>query len=404
MKEVFYMSSMNSTPSGERIQIAFFGKRNVGKSSVVNAITGQNLSVVSEIKGTTTDPVYKAMELLPLGAVMIVDTAGIDDIGKLGKLRVEKSLNVLTKTDIAVLIIDSTQGKTTIDEQLISEFQNRKIPYIIAYNKSDIQPVQVNSIHEIAVSAKTGENIQVLKELLSKQVCQPMNPKPLVSDFIHAGDYVLLVIPIDESAPKGRLILPQQQVIRACLETGAIPICCRDTELATTLEIISPKIVITDSQAFGKVSKIVPKNIYLTSFSILFARYKGDLELVIRGASKLDNLKTGDNILISEGCTHHRQCNDIGTVKLPHWISEHAGCELNFSWTSGNEFPKDLKNYDLIIHCGACMLSPKALQFRQNTAVAQNIPITNYGTAIAHCHGILKRSLEIFPEVSALLK
>ncbi|MDE6706843.1 MAG: [FeFe] hydrogenase H-cluster maturation GTPase HydF [Oscillospiraceae bacterium] len=397
-------ATMNATPSGERIQIAFFGKRNAGKSSIVNAITGQNLSVVSEIKGTTTDPVYKAMELLPLGAVMIVDTAGIDDTGKLGQLRIEKSLQVLNKTDIAVLIVDGTQGKSAVDENLITEFQTRKIPYIIVYNKSDIKSMQVNSIHEIAVSAKTGENIHALKELLAKQICQPVNPKPLVADFINKGDYVLLVIPIDESAPKGRLILPQQQVIRACLEIGAMPICCRDTELAMTLKLISPKIVITDSQAFGKVSKIVPEHIYLTSFSILFARYKGNLELIVRGASKLDNLKTGDRILISEGCTHHRQCNDIGTVKLPRWISEHANCELNFSWTSGNEFPKDLQDYSLIIHCGACMLSPRALQFRQNTAVSQNIPITNYGTAIAHCHRILKRSLELFPEVSSLLK
>lgn len=397
-------ATMNATPSGERIQIAFFGKRNAGKSSIVNAITGQNLSVVSEIKGTTTDPVYKAMELLPLGAVMIVDTAGIDDTGELGQLRIEKSLQVLNKTDIAVLIIDGTQGKSAIDENLITEFQTRKIPYIIVYNKSDIKSMQVNSIHEIAVSAKTGENIHALKELLAKQICQPVNPKPLVADFINKGDCVLLVIPIDESAPKGRLILPQQQVIRACLEIGAMPICCRDTELAMTLKLISPKIVITDSQAFGKVSKIVPEHIYLTSFSILFARYKGNLELVVRGASKLDNLKTGDRILISEGCTHHRQCNDIGTVKLPCWISEYANCELNFSWTSGNEFPKDLQDYSLIIHCGACMLSPRALQFRQNTAVSQNIPITNYGTAIAHCHRILKRSLELFPEVSSLLK
>lgn len=398
--------NMNDIPSGERIQIAFFGRRNAGKSSVVNAVTGQNLSVVSEVKGTTTDPVYKAMELLPLGAVMIVDTAGIDDTGELGQLRVEKSLHVLTKTDIAVLIIDGVQGKCDTDEQLISEFQKRKIPYVIVYNKSDIQSVQTNSIHEISVSARTGENIHALKELLAKQVCQPANPKPLLSDLVNTEDLILLVIPIDESAPKGRLILPQQQVIRAGLEAGAIPVCCRDTELAATLAKLScpPKMVITDSQAFGKVSAIVPEDIYLTSFSILFARYKGDLELVVRGASKLDNLKTGDKILISEGCTHHRQCNDIGTVKLPRWISEHAGCELDFSWTSGNEFPKNLEDYALIVHCGACMLPPRAVQFRQNTAVAQNVPMTNYGTAIAHCHGILKRSLELFPEVSVLLK
>lgn len=399
-------AAMNDVPSGERIQIAFFGMRNAGKSSVVNAVTGQNLSVVSEIKGTTTDPVYKAMELLPLGAVMIVDTAGIDDTGELGQLRVKKSLHVLTKTDIAVLIVDGTKGKSDADQQLISEFQKRKIPYVIVYNKSDLVKISSDSIHEIAVSAKTGENIQNLKELLARQICEPANPKPLLSDFVRAGDMLVLVIPIDESAPKGRLILPQQQVIRAALEVGAIPICCRETELAQTLEKLSikPRAVITDSQAFGKVSGIVPEEIYLTSFSILMARYKGDLESLVQGASALDHLRDGDKILISEGCTHHRQCNDIGTVKLPRWIREYTGCELEFSWTSGNEFPENLQNYALVVHCGACMLPPRAVQFRQNTAQMQKIPMTNYGTAIAHCHGILKRSLALFPEISDLLR
>ncbi|MBR4318813.1 MAG: [Oscillospiraceae bacterium] len=397
-------TNLNSVPSGERIQIAFFGKRNAGKSSVVNAVTNQQLSVVSEVKGTTTDPVYKAMELLPLGAVMIVDTAGLDDSGELGQLRVEKSLQVLEKTDIAVLVIDSTQGKSALDEQLIAEFQKRKLPYIIAYNKADLHKIQLHSTSEICISAKTGEQIQELKELIAKQVCPPANPKPLIADLIQKNDIFILVIPIDESAPKGRLILPQQQVIRAALEIGAVPVCCQPEELPEVLKKISPRMVITDSQAFGKVSKIVPQDIPLTSFSILFARYKGDLELVVKGAAALDSLKDGDTVLISEGCTHHRQCNDIGTVKLPSWIQQHANCQLHFVWTSGTEFPKDLKNYALIVHCGACMLPPKAVQFRQVTASEQNIPITNYGTAIAHCHGILKRSLSLFPEISRILK
>ncbi|MDE7120759.1 MAG: [FeFe] hydrogenase H-cluster maturation GTPase HydF [Oscillospiraceae bacterium] len=384
------MASLHDVPSGERIRIAFFGRRNAGKSSVVNAVTGQNLSVVSEVKGTTTDPVSKAMELLPLGAVLITDTAGMDDTGELGQLRVEKSLAILEKTDIAVLIIDSTTGRSATDSALISEFQKRKIPYVLVYNKSDLAQVKIQSANEIAVSAKTGANIPELKELLAKQVCSPANPKPLLSDFIHAGDVLVLVIPIDESAPKGRLILPQQQVIRAALEIGAVPVCCRETELQDTLAklAVSPRIVITDSQAFGKVSKIVPENVLLTSFSILMARYKGDLEMLVNGALALDSLKDGDKILISEGCTHHRQCNDIGTVKLPRWIQAYTGCRLEFSWTSGNEFPADLHDYALIVHCGGCMLSPRAVQFRQNIAKEQAIPMTNYGTAIAHCHGM----------------
>lgn len=398
--------SLNSTPSSERIHIAFFGRRNAGKSSVVNAVTGQALSVVSDVKGTTTDPVYKAMELLPLGPVMIVDTAGIDDEGELGELRVEKSLAVLAKTDIAILVVDSTEALADADKQLLAEFQKRKLPYILVHNKSDLTGVQTaDSVHEIWVSAKTGENIHELKELIAKQVRPQTNPKPLLSDLIGGGDVIVLVIPIDESAPKGRLILPQQQVIRAALEEGAIPVCCRETELSLTLEQLdtAPKMVITDSQAFGMVSKIVPESIPLTSFSILFARYKGDLETVVKGAAALDRLKAGDKVLLSEGCTHHRQCNDIGTVKLPKWISAHAGCELDFCWSSGNEFPRDLSEYALVVHCGACMLPPKEVQFRQLISSEQNVPITNYGTAIAHCHGILRRSLELFPEVLQLL-
>ncbi|MDE5883721.1 MAG: [FeFe] hydrogenase H-cluster maturation GTPase HydF [Oscillospiraceae bacterium] len=392
------MASLHDVPSGERIRIAFFGRRNAGKSSVVNAVTGQNLSVVSDVKGTTTDPVSKAMELLPLGAVLITDTAGIDDTGELGQLRIKKSLAVLESTDIAVLIIDSTTGRSKTDSELISEFQKRKIPYVLVYNKSDLAEIPIRSANEIAVSARAGANIPELKELLAKQVCPPANPKPLLSDFVNAGDVLVLVIPIDESAPKGRLILPQQQVIRAALEIGAVPVCCRETELQVTLAklAVSPHVVITDSQAFKKVSQIVPENVYLTSFSILMARYKGDLETLVKGAFAFDHLKDGDKILISEGCTHHRQCNDIGTVKLPRWIQEYTRCALEFSWTSGNEFPADLHDYALIVHCGGCMLPPRAVQFRQNTAREQGIPMTNYGTAIAHCHGILKRSLEIF--------
>lgn len=398
--------SLNSTPSSERIHIAFFGRRNAGKSSVVNAVTGQSLSVVSEVKGTTTDPVFKAMELLPLGPVMIVDTAGIDDEGELGSLRVEKTLAVLAKTDIAVLVVDAVAGLAEADEQLLAEFRKRKLPYILVYNKSDLTGAQeAASVHEIWVSAVTGANINELRELIAKQVRPQTNPKPLISDLVSAGDVIVLVIPIDEAAPKGRLILPQQQIIRAALEEAVIPVCCRETELADTLEKLNvpPRMVITDSQAFGMVSRIVPESVPLTSFSILFARYKGDLETVVRGAAAIDHLKSGDKVLLSEGCTHHRQCNDIGTVKLPKWISEHAGCELEFSWSSGNEFPRNLEDYALIVHCGACMLPPKEVQFRQSVASEQKIPITNYGTAIAHCHGILRRSLELFPEVLELL-
>ncbi|MDE5564090.1 MAG: [FeFe] hydrogenase H-cluster maturation GTPase HydF [Oscillospiraceae bacterium] len=399
--------SLNTVPSSERIHIAFFGRRNAGKSSVVNAVTGQTLSVVSDVKGTTTDPVYKAMELLPLGPVMMIDTAGIDDEGELGALRIEKTLAVLAKTDIAVLVVDGTSGLADADRQLLDEFRKRKLPCIIAYNKSDLTGCETtDSIHEICVSAQTGQNINELRELIAKQIAPDTNPKPLLADLISTGDFIVLVIPIDESAPKGRLILPQQQVIRAALEAGAVPICCKETELALTLTHLpsSPRMVITDSQAFGKVAKLVPESVPLTSFSILFARYKGDLETVVHGAAALDSLKDGDKILLSEGCTHNRQCNDIGTVKLPKWISAHAGCSLEFSWSSGTQFPRDLSEYALVVHCGACMLPPKEVQFRQSIATEQNIPITNYGTAIAHCHAILRISLSLFPEVQALLK
>ena len=397
--------SLNDTPSSERLHIAFFGRRNAGKSSVVNAVTGQPLSVVSDVRGTTTDPVYKAMELLPLGPVMIVDTAGIDDEGELGQLRVEKSLAVLAKTDIAVLVVDGTDGLADADRMLLAEFEKRKLPYIIAYNKSDLGTAALTgSIHEIAVSALTGDRIPALRELIASQIAPDAARSPLLSDLVEAGDLLVLVIPIDESAPKGRLILPQQQVIRAALEAGAVPVCCKDTELAQTLQKLpDPRLVITDSQAFGKVAPIVPEEIPLTSFSILFARYKGDLATVVRGAAALDHLRDGDKVLLSEGCTHHRQCNDIGTVKLPGWIAAHAGCQPEFCWSSGTGFPRDLSEYALVVHCGACMLPPREVQFRQSIAAAQGVPFTNYGTAIAHCNGILHRSLAIFPEVQALL-
>lgn len=397
--------SLNTTPSSERLHIAFFGRRNAGKSSVVNALTGQPLSVVSDVKGTTTDPVYKAMELLPLGPVMIIDTAGIDDEGELGALRIEKTLAVLAKTDIAVLVVDSAEGMAGADLRLLVEFEKRRLPYLIVYNKSDLGAAPLTgSIHEISVSAATGENIPALRELLARQIAPPANPKPLLSDLVSTGDILVLVIPIDESAPKGRLILPQQQVIRAALEAGAVPVCCKDTELALTLRRIPvPRMVITDSQAFGTVSGIVPEEVPLTSFSILFARYKGDLETVVRGAAALDRLRDGDKVLLAEGCTHHRQCNDIGTVKLPRWIAAHAGCQPEFSWSSGTGFPRDLSEYALVVHCGACMLPPKEVQFRQQIATEQGVPFTNYGTAIAHCHGILRRSLSLFPEMQILL-
>ena len=397
--------SLNATPSSERLHIAFFGRRNAGKSSVVNAVTGQPLAVVSDVRGTTTDPVYKAMEILPLGPVMIVDTAGIDDEGDLGQLRVEKTLAVLTKTDIAVLVVDGTEGMAEADRQLLAQFEQRKLPYVIAYNKADLGGMPpVTSAHEIAVSAKTGENIPALRALLAKQTAPAANPKPLLADLVTAGDMLVLVIPIDESAPKGRLILPQQQVIRAALDVGAIPVCCRDTELAATLaRIPSPRMVITDSQAFGRVSREVPEDVLLTSFSILFARYKGDLETFVRGAAAIDTLRDGDRVLLAEGCTHHRQCNDIGTVKLPRWIAERAGCTPLFETSSGTGFPRDLSGYRLIVHCGACMLPPREVQFRQRLAAEQSVPMTNYGTAIAHCHGILRRSLSVFPDVAALL-
>ena len=394
--------SLNSTPSAERIQIGFFGKRNVGKSSLVNAITNQNLSVVSDIKGTTTDPVYKSMEILPIGPVTIIDTAGIDDEGELGKLRIEKTKEVLNKIDIAVLIIDASKEISYIEKELINIFESKNINYIIAYNKVDlIKNYKELKKNEIYVSAKNNQNIYELKELISSIYEENPNSSKLVRDLVNPNDKVILVTPIDSAAPKGRLILPQQQVIRDLLEANAISIVIKETELKNTLNILKdkPKLVITDSQVFNKVSKNTPQDIYLTSFSILFARYKGILDYAVNGVIKLNSLKDNDFILISEGCTHHRQCEDIGSVKLPKWIQEYTKKKLNFEFSSGGSFPTDLSKYSMIIHCGSCMLKDREVLYRYQLAKEQNIPISNYGITIAYINGILKRSIEIFPDI-----
>ncbi len=391
---------LNSVPSSERIHIGFFGRRNAGKSSLVNAVTSQALSVVSEVKGTTTDPVYKAMELLPLGPVVIIDTPGIDDTGELGKLRVDKTMEALAKTHVAVLVIDGEAGKTSEEEELISIFKEKNIDYVIAYNKSDLVKREDLEENEILVSAKTGYNIDALKELIAKSVNMEEKKIRIVGDFLSAGDLVVLVIPIDESAPKGRLILPQQQTIRDILESGAMAVAVRDTELKDVFSKFSqkPKLVITDSQAFAKVAKDTPRDILLTSFSILFARYKGDLYRAVMGAGVIDSLKDGDTVLISEGCTHHRQCQDIGTVKIPGWLKEYTGKDINICTTSGTEFPKDLSPYKLIIHCGGCMLNDREMKNRVAYAKSQGVAITNYGIAISYMKGILERSIKLFPE------
>ncbi len=391
--------SLNSTPSANRIHIAFFGKRNAGKSSLVNAVTNQNLSVVSDVKGTTTDPVYKAMELLPIGPVMIVDTAGIDDEGDLGKLRVEKTKQVLNKTDIAILVKDITEELHEDEIQLIELFKEKNIKYIIAYNKADlINNLKNVSFNEICVSAKNNTNIYELKELIASLYEEKQSKYPLVSDLVRANDIVILVTPIDSAAPKGRLILPQQQVIRELLDIGAIAIVVKETEFKEALNSCSkkPKLVITDSQVFEFVSDLTPKDIFLTSFSILFARHKGILFDALNGVKALNLLKDGDTVLISEGCTHHRQCDDIGTVKLPRWISSYTGKNLKFEFSSGTSFPQNLKNYAMIIHCGACMLKEQEVIYRFSLSKKQNIPMTNYGITISQIHGILDRSIEIF--------
>lgn len=394
--------SLNNTPSSERIHIGIFGKRNAGKSSVINAITGQDLAIVSDIKGTTTDPVLKSMELLPLGPVVLIDTPGLDDEGELGTLRIKKAYQMLNKTDIAVLVVDGSIGMTEEDDRILTRIKEKNIPYVIVFNKMDlITDASVNTrqeSHSLQVSAKNGYYIQALKELIASQLPKELTEKKIVGDLIAPLDFVVLVVPIDSAAPKGRLILPQQQTIRDILDAGAVSIVVKDTELKDTLDklAVKPKLVITDSQAFGKVSKEVPRDIPLTSFSILFARYKGNLDTLITGARTLDTLEDGDTVLISEGCTHHRQCDDIGSVKLPQWILAHTKKELHFSFTSGTEFPDDLSDYQLIVHCGGCLLNEREVKYRMKCALDQNVPITNYGIAIAHMKGILTRSLEPF--------
>ena len=393
---------LNAQPSGERVHIGFFGLRNAGKSSVVNRVTGQTLSIVSDVKGTTTDPVQKAMELLPIGPVVIIDTPGIDDEGTLGAERIRRALRVLEKTDIAVLVTDSTRDLQPAEQELLELFRKREIPFIIAHNKTDLTsaPAAVPE-NEIYVSAAADSNIRELKELIARAV-KPTEPeKRLVADLLAPNDTVVLVVPIDSAAPKGRLILPQQQTIRDILEAGAISLVTRETELTRTLESLRepPRLVITDSQAFGIVDKLVPKNVQLTSFSILFARYKGNLRQAILGAAQLNSLQDGDTVLISEGCTHHRQCGDIGTEKLPNWIRRFTGKDVQFSFTSGNEFPEDVSKYALVVHCGGCMLNEREMQYRLRHSAERNVPMTNYGIAIAHMHGILDRALAPFPDL-----
>ena len=391
---------MNKTPSANRVHIAFFGRRNAGKSSLVNAVTGQNLAIVSDVMGTTTDPVYKAMELLPLGPVVIIDTPGFDDKGELGQMRVKRARQVLNKSDAAVLVLDAKAGDALLpdEQELEGIFKEKKIPYVIVRNKCDLfdgAPAGTAAGEILPVSAKTGHNINLLKEKIAA-IAMPQEPeKRLVADLIRPLDLVVLVIPIDKAAPKGRLILPQQQVIRDILESGGVAAAVRESELEEALVDLGkkPALVVTDSQAFAQVSAIVPQEIPLTSFSILFARYKGFLKTAVKGAAALDTLQAGDKVLICEGCTHHRQCDDIGTVKLPRWIKSHTAKEPDFSFCSGGDFPHNLSAYKLIIHCGACMLNEREMQHRKRYAEDQNIPFTNYGTAIAHIQGILKRSI-----------
>lgn len=406
---------MNQTPASERVHISFFGKRNAGKSSVINAVTGQDLAIVSSVMGTTTDPVYKTMELLPLGPVMVIDTPGIDDEGELGALRIRKSYQVLNKTDIAILVIDSTAGKGEEELELIHRFHKKGIPYLIVYNKIDL--LSTEKIKDLAMSVRAGEvlvsasdgmNIQELKEKIASLKPEDTHKYPLIQDLIDPLDLVILVVPIDKAAPKGRLILPQQQTIRDILERGALSLVVRDTELKSTLDHflaqgVCPKLVVTDSQAFARVSKAVPENITLTSFSILFSRYKGELETQLKGIAALSSIEDSDRILIAEGCTHHRQCGDIGTCKMPEWIRNYTGKKPVFEFTSGTEFPDDVSSYKMVVHCGGCMLNEREMKYRIACCQDQGVPITNYGILIAQVTGILKRSLGPFPEMQKLI-
>ncbi|MEE1049844.1 MAG: [FeFe] hydrogenase H-cluster maturation GTPase HydF [Clostridia bacterium] len=397
--------SMNSTPAANRIHIGFFGCRNAGKSSIVNAVTNQEVAVVSDTKGTTTDPVSKSMELLPLGAVVITDTPGFDDVGELGELRVRRTKQILNKTDVAVLVIDGTVGMNDCDRQLIEIFKEKEIPYVVAYNKSDISAKRETKENEVSVSAVNGDGIEELKEKIGKSV-KSDDEKKIVGDLINSGDTVVLVVPIDEAAPKGRLILPQQQTIRDILEAGAISVVARDTELDKALSALSqkPAMVICDSQVFRQVADALSEDIVLTSFSILMARYKGFLESAVNGICAIENLKDGDTVLVSEGCTHHRQCGDIGTVKIPALLKKYTGKSINIESSSGGGFPDDLSKYSLIIHCGGCMLSEREVRYRMKCAEDAGVPFTNYGTAIAYMNGILKRSLAPFPSLADKLK
>ena len=405
--------SLNATPSSERVHIGIFGKRNAGKSSLINAITGQNLAIVSEAKGTTTDPVYKAMELLPLGPVMIIDTPGIDDEGVLGSLRIQKAYQVLNKTDIALVIIDAAVGPSAEDLRLIKRINAKKIPLLIVINKCETINEDKKTAYQallpngklLFVSAEQQLNIFELKEAIAQTVPANENKAQIVADLLSPSDFVVLVVPIDSAAPKGRLILPQQQTIRDILEADAAAIVVKENELTNTLQNLGkrPKLVITDSQVFKKVAAETPADILLTSFSILFARYKGNLQTSVQGVTALESLEDGDKILVGEGCTHHRQCDDIGTVKLPRWIKEYTGKNPEFIFTSGTEFPLDLSPYKMIIHCGACMLNEREMQYRIKCAADQNIPFTNYGITIAYINGILKRTVEPFPQIYKLL-
>ena len=408
--------SMNQTPMSERVHIGFFGKRNAGKSSVMNAVTGQDLAVVSEVKGTTTDPVYKSMELLPLGPVVMMDTPGIDDEGELGELRVKKSYQVLNKTDAAVLVIDGLSGASEEDAAMLKKIRKKQIPYTVVLNKQDLaseeikeQTIQMLGIGReqlLSVSAADGTGINELKERIA-QIAKPEElERRIIGDMISPSDFIVLVVPIDSAAPKGRLILPQQQTIRDILEADAVSVVIKEDRVRETIESLGkkPRLVITDSQAFETVAADTPEDILLTSFSILFARYKGNLEMAVKGVTALDKLENGDKILISEGCTHHRQCDDIGTVKIPRWIREYTGKEIQFETTSGTQFPDELGEYKLIVHCGGCMLNEREMKYRLSCAEDQGVPITNYGILIAYIKGILKRSVELFPEISSLLE
>lgn len=406
---------MNQTPSSERVHIGFFGRRNAGKSSVLNAVTGQDLAVVSDVKGTTTDPVQKSMELLPLGPVVVIDTPGIDDEGELGALRVKKSYQVLNKSDAAVLVVDASLGLCEEDFAFIEHIQKKQIPYAVAFNKSDLAPsaslakdlqyLKEHQIDFVSVSTADLSGIDTLKEKIATLAKTEDTKLRIVADLIHPSDFVVLVVPIDKAAPKGRLILPQQQTIRDILEADATAIVVKEYELRDTLAHLGkkPRLVITDSQVFAKVSADTPADIMLTSFSILFARYKGNLPALIKGVTALEQIEDGDKILVSEGCTHHRQCDDIGSVKLLRWIRQYTGKEPEFVFSSGTEFPADLSPYKMIVHCGGCMLNEREMKYRLACAKDQNIPMTNYGILIAYIQGILKRSVEPFPAVSMML-